>query len=219
MDSVCFGCMVGFHEECIEATPHEKIAGFYVCCCWQEGDVKPAAFQRALKNSADLKDQQSTGRKRAVVVIESEGRGLDGSICEWAQLRFAGGGVTPIIGCAGTILRETKDGDSLPAGESPRNVHHGPDKSTINNASGNLHVVCAHCHNRWHTLNDPHYGKNRPEAGKPFVPDGICLAHDPETQATPEELAFSDAYWQMSPVAKLGIPYPTERLGELTHDG
>jgi len=44
-----------------------------------------------------------------------------GSVCEWAWLLQAGGGVVPIMGCPGR-----------PASDR----HHGPDKNTLNNNVG-----------------------------------------------------------------------------------
>lgn len=58
-----------------------------------------------------------------------------------------GGGEFPIQGCS--------DGVQL-------NRHHGPDKNTLNNEPGNVHRICAHCHNRWHAKNDPDYDPNKP---------------------------------------------------------
>lgn len=97
-------------------------------------------------------------------------------VCEWAWLAAAGGGVVPIVGCPG-----------YPASD----VHHGPDKNTLRNVEGNVHRICPTCHNRWHALNDPHYG-SRPPADQPFLPvDGEWLEHDPMTKAT-DEVVFAE---------------------------
>jgi hypothetical protein len=101
-----------------------------------------------------------------------------GMVCEWAGLKRAGGGVIPIIGCVGR-----------PASDR----HHGPDKNTMNNAEGNLHRICDHCHNTWHALNDPHYGE-RPEHTKPFLPlTGECAKHDSVTKATTIEIIEAES--------------------------
>jgi hypothetical protein len=98
--------------------------------------IKPRA--RNQKRDAALKDQQSTGRKRAARAYP-----LDRSLpCEWRNKMGQGGGPHPIEGCT--------EGMQL-------NRHHGPDKNTLNNESGNVHRICAHCHNRWHSINDPDY--------------------------------------------------------------
>jgi hypothetical protein len=95
-----------------------------------------------------------------------------GMVCEWANLKFAGGGVVPIVGCIGRAATDR---------------HHGPDKNTMNNAPGNVHRICSFCHNTWHGVNDPSYGP-RPEQTLPFVPEGAYEAHDAVTKATTAEL-------------------------------
>ena len=90
------------------------------------------------KNDAVLKDQQSTGRKRAAEMYP-----LDrDAACEWQQSKNCGGGNNPITGCW--------DGK-----QEAR--HHGPDKNTLNNDQGNVHRICHKCHNRWHAKNDVGY--------------------------------------------------------------
>jgi len=125
-----------------------------------------------------MKDVESTGRKRAVLAKPIN----PGDICEWAGLKNAGGGVMPIIGCEGNAAT---------------NVHHGPDKSVLNNdPDTNLHKICATCHNRWHTINDPFYPAKRPEGGAPFLPlSGEVIPHDAETKATPEEIVAFNKKW------------------------
>ena len=129
------------------------------------------------KDLADYKDPISTGRKRAAELRPI----LPGAICEWAGLKRAGGGVVPIVGCVGR-----------PASDR----HHGPDKNTMNNAVENLHVICDHCHNTWHALNDPYYG-DRPSHTQPFIPKGEIgvdwFVHDSDTKATVEEILDAEA--------------------------
>ena len=73
-------------------------------------------------------------------------------------------------------------------------LHHGPDKSTLNNSRPedvalgepyNLHAICAHCHNRWHYANDAGYGiggaEDRPKDNSTWVPLFPYKEHDPET--------------------------------------
>jgi len=188
----CFGCRAGFHNECesvwLEVTEEE-------CCCGGDitfdagGNVRIDAVDateftgvekeidngyindgyQGNKSLSEYSDPVSTGRKRAKEMYPIHA----GMVCEWAGLKFAGGGVIPIVGCVGR-----------PASDR----HHGPDKNTMNNAPGNLHRICDHCHNTWHALNDPHYGE-RPEHTKPFLPlNGECCAHDAKTRATTAEV-------------------------------
>lgn len=130
----------------------------------------------AYKDIDQYKDPISTGRKRAAQMYPIE----PGMVCEWANLKHAGGGVVPIVGCLGR-----------PASDR----HHGPDKNTMNNAPGNLHRICDYCHNTWHALNDPHYGP-RPEQTLPFLPKGEVgvdwLDHDSETKATHDEILAAE---------------------------
>lgn len=219
MDAVCYGCMVGFHEECIQAKPIENSNGLFACCCWTTevkrqvmmGEIDPVAegiIVRQPKAADAVRDQTSTGRKRAVVAMAEWNRGLDGSTCEWAYLRNAGGGAVPIVGCAGTIIREVKQTDEVKENESPRHIHHGPDKSTLNNSEENLHAICSSCHNRWHALNDPQYAKDRPDHGRPHLPlNGDVLPHDPDTRATDQEQELSNKFWSLSPSQRKVMPF------------
>lgn len=103
---------------------------------------------RFSKEDSEVKDPHSTGRKRAAVLYPIE----DGAKCEWRRLAYAGGGKRPIVGCVEGLQE---------------NRHHGPDKNTLNNAEGNVHRICAGCHNLWHHLNDEDY---HPQLGhKPRV--------------------------------------------------
>lgn len=90
------------------------------------------------KDDSVLRDQQSTGRKRAAKMYPLN----SDADCEWRMQKNCGGGQMPIIGC-------------LSGKQTDR--HHGPDKNTLNNERGNVHRICSYCHNRWHTLNDPDY--------------------------------------------------------------
>ena len=192
-DNPCFGCRAGFHNECehvwLDVIEQE-------CCCGGEVKFDMAGNVLTQEDTADVitgidngyiddgyqgtkslseySDPVSTGRKRAKEMYPIHA----GMVCEWAGLKFAGGGVIPIIGCVGR-----------PASDR----HHGPDKNTMNNAPGNLHRICDHCHNTWHALNDPHYGE-RPEHTKPFLPlNGECCAHDAETKATTIEIIEAES--------------------------
>lgn len=105
------------------------------------------------KSGEDMANVEATGRKRSFAAKPIK----PGMICEWAFLKEAGGGIAPIQGCPGN-----------PAA----NVHHGPDKSVLNNdPETNLSRICVHCHNRWHVANDKFYESPRPEHGKTWLPD------------------------------------------------
>jgi len=99
----------------------------------------------------EMKDPVSTGRKRAAVMYPISG----GQVCEWSWKKNAGGGIEPIIGCTGR-----------PASH----IHHGPDKSTLNNDRTNISLVCEFCHNRWHVANDKYYELPRPADNSAWIP-------------------------------------------------
>lgn len=129
-----------------------------------EDDERPSIL-RTYKNENTLKDQQSTGRKRAARLYPLD----ETKPCEWSGLKRAGGGNYPIIGCSGNTQRAR---------------HHGPDKNTLNNDEGNVHRICHQCHNRWHTLND-----------KDYVPGETINLHDRVTKATPEDFVQNILFW------------------------
>lgn len=103
--------------------------------------VRGGSGSRSLKRDSALKDQQSTGRKRAARMYP-----LDRNApCEWRNKANCGGGPYPIVGCI-TGLQEAR--------------HHGPDKSTSNNDEGNVHRICHYCHANWHAKNNIDYDWN-----------------------------------------------------------
>jgi hypothetical protein len=93
---------------------------------------------RTYKDDSALRDQQSTGRKRAAKMYPL----AEDQPCEWRMRKNCGGGKFPIVGCADGMQQAR---------------HHGPEKNTLNNDKGNVHRICHSCHNRWHTMNDPGY--------------------------------------------------------------
>lgn len=198
----CMPCAVGYHAECWR--PNYKSATTWVagvnlieCCCsldtiatfdggltdGPEPEVKEHGGQ--LKKAKDIKDLESTGRKRAAILypIPKEGEPGYPMACEWRGLAYAGGGVLPIIGCSEGMAKA---------------IHHGPNKSTVENSVGNVHRICAECHNRWHTLNDPHYPSVRPAGNEPYLPSSVeSLKHDGVTQASPDDRAANYAAWAL----------------------
>lgn len=189
--AVCWPCVVGFHDECYDPQLTESVDAqdvWVVCCCSISKEPDASAFAtanpvgRPLLDPGDITDVKSTGRKRAAAAAPI----FDGMLCEWAFLKFAGGGVEPIIGCAGNTIENTKTGPH--AGHR----HHGPNKNTLDNMQGNLHRICTSCHTYWHALNNKYYEGERPPADQPWLPiapEGmVVLPHDPNTRATEEEI-------------------------------
>lgn len=162
----CIDCGRGFHFACKEIP----------CCCNQDTVIEEEdADSRKIntyKRDSTLKDQQSTGRKRAAALFPLDRE----ASCEWQGLRYAGGGRFPIVGCSSGLQQAR---------------HHGPDKNTLNNEEGNVHRICHRCHNRWHTKNDDGYDWGDP--GKP---------HDDKTKATLEEIVESEFYWARNKTVK-----------------
>lgn len=190
--AVCLYCSLGIHLDC--TNPEDLEADELMCCCHKDHTVLVEPSQpvekptEGYKQHEEIRDQLSTGRKRAAKIVMAEVP-EEGMPCEWAHLKYAGGGAVPIVGCKGNLIFPRKGKDSV-------NIHHGPDKSTLNNERpGNLWAICAECHNRWHTLNDEFYGE-RPPHGKPFLPiDREVIPHDPDTPATFEEILQSEMWW------------------------
>lgn len=221
---MCPACVNGLHIECFEPIATEDDSGKADCCCWKSQEVvviggstepgstdedSPAPREKIRdipvddRGNESLRDPDSTGRKRAARLKPI----LDGMVCEWANLRFAGGGPIPIIGCRGTVLVGAK-GNSVNTG----NIHHGPDKSVLLNTDGNLHRICSQCHNRWHELNDPLYPAERPPFGGAFVPlaEEEVTPHDKYSLASDEEMQYSDAWWGLPPAVRETLPFRKE---------
>jgi hypothetical protein len=163
----CIDCGAGLHFNC--GTP---------CCCNGENSTPVAEEDekgyegRTYKRDSTLKDQQSTGRKRAARMYPINPE----APCEWRGLRNAGGGQIAIVGCNDGIQQAR---------------HHGPDKNTLNNEEGNVHRICVRCHNRWHTKNDPIY-----------TASNIGANHDDKTKATVTEIMESELYWARNKTVK-----------------
>lgn len=230
-DDVCTACKAGWHGSC-EYAFDGRLEAVDACCCGEEyrlrdeiiamlkaelaggepldgvdisaeahalaaaagtgqekrgdsGYIHPEAWP-SKDDIGTLKDPLSTGRKRVARMYPIPA----GKMCEWAMLAKAGGGIEPIVGCIG-----------YPASD----LHHGPDKNTLNNAkqslgigdTENVHLICSMCHNAWHGANDRYYpmtrGKNKQrdyveDQATPFHPlpqfmDSF-VDHDPDTQTT-----------------------------------
>lgn len=151
-------------------------------------EVEKRGVGRPMAEPGEITDIVSTGRKRAAMMYPI----FKDMKCEWAGLKYAGGGIEPIIGCAGNIIQPSK-------GPDKGDRHHGPDKNVINNSPSNVHRICSTCHNRYHAKNNKYYSQPRPPADQPWLPDetyGECKSHDPETKATEEEIEDNERYWK-----------------------
>lgn len=198
-DAPCIPCRMSLHPLCDD--PSEYPNSVYSTCCCYSKEVEPEnsggmiqSFTEFLKGDTParhktgdkMKDVLSTGRHRAAKAKPIK----DGMICEWAGLRYAGGGVEPIIGCNNNVLSKQR-------GKYAR--HHGPDKSVLNNTDENLHLICPTCHNRWHTLNDPYYGDgtgdSRPEEGQTWLPTVSFSQHDATTRASAGDMLNNEFMW------------------------
>lgn len=214
----CTPCKIGWHSECEDAKPIAGTDGYFTCCCAIYPVLNPVKMENSFehlnpaspryqKPDEDIQDQTSTGRKRAALLYPIPSVESGGMTCEWSELAFAGGGAIPIIGCRGNLIADIK----AKTGEFwPGNVHHGPDKSTLNNEPDNVSRVCPTCHNRWHALNDPLYApkKSRPDAGLPYLPlSGEFKPLDKETKATEAELDWSEKYWSTPTRQREGLVY------------
>lgn len=146
------------------------------------GYIAPAAWPGP-KDIGTLADAESTGRKRVKQMYPIK----PGTVCEWANLAAAGGGVIPVIGCLGNPATDW---------------HHGPDKNTLDNEkrslgigdSENVHIVCAFCHNAWHAANDPHYPEydRQAQQSEPWLPEGEFEVHDPQSRASFDALVEAE---------------------------
>ena len=201
---VCWSCIVGFHDECYapELVQPEEIEdalsnddNWVVCCCVNSKVADANAFAtekrgvgRPMLDPEDITDILSTGRKRAAMVAPI----TDGMLCEWAGLKFAGGGVEPIVGCDSNRLSNGK-------GPDKGDRHHGPNKNVLDNKESNLHRICSRCHNRYHAQNNKYYLGERPPVTDPWLPiapEGMeVFQHDPDTLATAEEIEENEIYW------------------------
>lgn len=208
----CPACQAGLTSECWYPT---DIGDGWIKPCItfferiEATDKKKPAGEGTFKDPTEIGDALSTGRKRAAMLAPI----MSGMTCEWAGLKWAGGGIRPIVGCRGTKLFPVKKNADLPTDVpgpiSRGELQHGPDKAVLNNAVGvNLHRICASCHHRWHELNDPGYSGTRPDAHIQWLPSQPYYPHDSDTNASEEELTLSENWWATP--KKDRPPYPIE---------
>lgn len=159
--SKCLSCVRGFYEECefgtgcgdIDTEPESPVE--------VEDTRESSRKARRHKPDAALKDQQSTGRKRAANLYPLD----KNAPCEWRGKVNMGGGTNPILGCFAGMQQAR---------------HHGPDYNTLNNDPDNVSRICHVCHNRWHAANDPfkeetyliQYGHKPKQLGKRTIEHG-----------------------------------------------
>lgn len=220
---MCLACAAGLYEECTNPEVVQDYTGEWIIPCAvrfqfveQEVAVKrKGEIGRPLSDPSAITDPLSTGRKRAKIAIP----GQTGMVCQWAGLKWAGGGVQPIVGCAGNKLAEFKKNEDKPEGIDSRiERHHGPNKAVLDNAVGvNLHGICSDCHHRWHELNDDAYEGTRPPAEFEWLPAEPYYAHDPFTKADDEEREMSESWWAINKALRDKFPVeppPADRLRE-----
>lgn len=175
----CSACGRGFHHEC------SRKKGCAKCHPNREESIAVPSESEKLGNSNEqnttgprepkrnnLKDPESTGRKRAAKLYPIE----NGAACEWQGKKNCGGGRRPIIGCYDGIQQHR---------------HHGPVKRTTRNELGNVHRICDNCHVHWHELNDLIY--NEQEFG--------LLPHEP-VEAEPMEIMQNILEWKSGAMGK-----------------
>lgn len=144
MAEICGPCQRNLHGACRETNCGCNHDFQYVIPPDDEPQevAESSKRERRHKPDAALKDQQSTGRKRAALQYPLDRE----APCEWADASPTnpkGGGTKPItMGCENKV-QEAR--------------HHGPDKNTLNNEPGNVHRICHWHHNNWHAMNDPDY--------------------------------------------------------------
>ena len=163
---LCPACLMGYTWECILGCKEKRIP---------IEETKEHGGQT--KSRDKVKDLESTVRKRAAEMYPIK----EGMLCEWTRLRYAGGGIIPIIGCSGNAATAR---------------HHGPDKNTLNNEMGNVHRVCSSCHNRYHAANDRYYPGDRPPGDVSWIPIGDLVPHDSITKVTDKELVENELKWR-----------------------
>ena len=179
---MCPACQIGATRECFRIDGKRCSEKQYKVV--KKGKIKsdpsadkvPGPKGRSLKSDGEVRDVLSTGRKRAEVILPLTDANKRPIVCEWAGLKYAGGGKNPIVGCTGN---------------KATNRHHGPDKSTLNNSREdprNLHAICPKCHNRWHAANDIGYDEYLEEIGGPEK----LPPHNMVDKATQEELVNNE---------------------------
>lgn len=151
----CIPCARGLHDECTGLGSTDPNQGLG-CCCelkGRQGETTALSIESLSVGRPRLDDDvisTSAGRKRAAVEYEINPQ----AACEWSGKANCGGGKITIAGCIGG---------------SQAHRHHGPIKHTSHNEPGNVHRICARCHNTWHAKNDAIYNEDE-YASLPHTP-------------------------------------------------
>lgn len=167
----CINCYVGYPVGyCLDDKPQGCVVTQQSVTLVPEWNVgEPEAEDKVYT------DPISTGRKRAAKLFPIE----NGKVCEWAYYKNVGGGFEPIMGCPGR-----------PA----TNIHHGPDKDTMNNdRETNISIICEYCHNKWHVANDKFYVEPRPYGTwLPTLSDKKLMTLAAKVKATKQEILINE---------------------------
>lgn len=188
----CIACARHLHEECeYDECPVCEICNPKLLINIEI--VHKSKQESHYDKNKEFKDASSTGRHRAALlypyICDSCGHtkpqhadGTDACTkdncscslfkwrpCEWRNTRNNGGGRNPTVGC----------GDGLGT-----NRHHGPIKDPLRNELGNVHLICAKCHQRWHMLNDNYYDEK----------EAMQQKHEP-VSATDQEILQNELRW------------------------
>jgi hypothetical protein len=218
----CWACLVGLFEECLN--PEDGSRPGWIKPCGMRFMAEPKELRsepsHRVLSPDELTDDVSAGRKRAAMVAAI----LTGMTCEWAGLKFAGGGAVPILGCKDHTIAGVKGTEAAKAmgADEGGHIHHGPDKAVLNNAVGtNLHRICTTCHNRWHAANDDFYAKTRPHVSRPYLPLVPFYDHDSLSTFADEEYEIAEEWWGIPKKERDAYPYKPEgaRLRLPMHDG
>lgn len=158
----CLECGRGFHDECEhEECPVCEICNPNLVVAEESDPVEVNNKESHYDKHKKFQDPHSTGRHRAAQLFpfvcnmcghtkQQHGPGCDkcecdGFVrkpCEWRELKNCGGGENTIVGCGDGVQTDR---------------HHGPIIDPLRNEIGNVHRLCAKCHQRWHLLNDEYY--------------------------------------------------------------
>lgn len=170
----CIACGRGFVDECENNCEEEREKALEALALEDEPKSR-------FKTDDKVTDVLSTGRKRAAKLYAHL---IDGELpCEWRMKKNVGGGL-PIYGCINGFAQD---------------IHHGPDKNTLNNERHNIHLICKTCHKRWHITNDPVYDRDK----------YILTSHEP-LDATREELYDYNLKWLRTPKAHFKVDEDAE---------
>jgi hypothetical protein len=146
------------------------------------GYIHPDAWPSP-RDIGSFDDPKSTGRKRQAEMYPIQ----KGQACEWASKFITLGDLPAIVGCVNNPATD---------------LHHGPDKNTLNNESAsrgvgvldNTWAICSECHNGAHSKHDdfyPEYDRIAQQA-QPWLPRDITLGMTYQLVDAPMEVLFAE---------------------------